>query len=459
MSVAEWGEQGMRAAYGALGPLRLRYCPIMPTPRQEAFLRLQAPEVFFGGAAGPGKSFALLAAALQYADVPGYRALMLRKTYADLALPGALMDVAQSWLGGTDAHWNATTKTWSFPNDASLTFGYLQTELDKLRYQGAAFQFIGWDELTMFSESSYRFLFSRLRRPSEPAGGKTAPDGMSIDRVPLRMRSASNPGGPGHAWVHQMFVDPRTRSSTSRFLPARVIDNPHLDVEAYMRTLAFLSATERARLIRGDWDARESGGMFFRAWFPIVDQAPPGGRACRFWDCASTPPSDRAPDPDWTVGTLMRRYQSAGGDRYLVEHVRRLRGTPMEVETAIVRAAEADGRDVAVRIEREPGSAGKLWVASLRAKLAGYDVAGIPSSGDKATRAAPFASAAENREVDLLAGPWIANWLDELEPFPDVAHDDQVDSASGAFGVLTGRGSMRVASLAGSGARAEVRPR
>jgi phage terminase large subunit-like protein len=118
-----------------------KYIPHRPTAKQAAFLLLPHREAFFGGAAGSGKTDALLMAALQYVDVPGYAAMLFRRTYADLALPGALMDRAAEWLHPTDAHWNGTTKTWHFPSGASLSFGYLETEKDKYRYQGMELHF------------------------------------------------------------------------------------------------------------------------------------------------------------------------------------------------------------------------------------------------------------------------------------------------------------------------------
>ncbi|MCB0042872.1 MAG: terminase family protein [Caldilinea sp.] len=157
-----------------------KYIPHKPTPKQWAFLLLPHREAFFGGQPGGGKSDALLMGALQYADVPGYSALLLRRTYADLALPGALMDRSLEWLVGTDARWNSTTKTWTFPSGATVTFGYLENEKDKFRYQGAEFQYVGFDELTQFSETQYTYLFSRLRR-------------LAGVNIPLRMRSAGNP--------------------------------------------------------------------------------------------------------------------------------------------------------------------------------------------------------------------------------------------------------------------------
>lgn len=191
--------------------------------------------MFFGGAAGGGKSDGLLMGALQYVDVPRYNALILRRTTTDLELPDAIQDRAAQWLEGTDAHWQARQRTWRFPSGARLTFGYCASMAHAQRYRSAQFQYIGFDESTQFEERIVRFLFSRLRRPALPCALCRKPvefrdgrwghrrtdidvdhhavpneqaldalgranDGLSILDVPLRMRLASNPGDIGHAW-------------------------------------------------------------------------------------------------------------------------------------------------------------------------------------------------------------------------------------------------------------------
>jgi hypothetical protein len=146
-----------------------RFIPHTPTPRQAAFLLLDCLEAFYGGAGGGGKSDALLMAALQYADVSGYNALIIRRNIPDLAMPNALMDRAHAWLGGrNDAHWDESRKRWSFASGATLNFGHLEGARDGDRYASAEFHFVAFDELTQFSEKQYLDLFARLRAPACP---------------------------------------------------------------------------------------------------------------------------------------------------------------------------------------------------------------------------------------------------------------------------------------------------
>lgn len=223
------------------------WCPHEPHAKQAEFLALTDLEALYGGAAGGGKSDALLMAALQYVDVPGYAALLLRRTYADLALPGAIMDRSHTWLAGTEAHWDGQNHRWTFPSGATLTFGYLDTERDKYRYQGAELQFVGVDEMTQFPVGWYTYLLSRLRR-------------LAGSTVPVRARGATNPGGIGHKWVKERFVDAAT--AVGPFIPSTLDDNPFIDAEAYELSLARLDPVTRQQLRHGVW-VQDSGGLVY----------------------------------------------------------------------------------------------------------------------------------------------------------------------------------------------------
>ena len=213
------------------------YCPQFPHPKQQLFLEATEPEVLFGGAAGPGKSSALLMAALQYAEQPNYNALIIRRTYKDLAQPGAIMDRAKEWLLPQGVKWSEKDKRFSFPSGATLTFGYIDKEGDQVQYQGAEYQFIGVDEAGQMPEAWYSFLLSRLRRNVG-------------SNLPLRARCTANPGGIGTVWLRRRFVD---EGAPNRFIPAVMTDNPSLDTEEYRKQLERLDPVLRKQLLEGVW--------------------------------------------------------------------------------------------------------------------------------------------------------------------------------------------------------------
>lgn len=442
MPAAQRDELMMRLA-GALGPLRLRYTPITPTPKQEAFIRLSGREAFFGGAAGPGKSTALLTAALQYVDVPGYAAILFRRTYPELRMPGGLIEKSHEWLGGSDAIWNQGSSEWTFPNGATLTFGHLQHETSKFNYQSAEFQFIGFDELTTFTRTTYLYLRSRARRLKSYVGG-SAPDGVSLDQVPLRIRSASNPGGVGHAWVYTRFIDPQTRRAP--YMPAQMSENPYLDVVEYEAMLEELPAAEKARLLFGDWEATEQGTSFtdVRTKLRLVDAPlPRSAPRYRIWDMAATDEDEAGSgDPDWTVGTLMAL--DTEHRRIRIEDVIRKRLGPGDVEQLIYTTAAADGQRVRVHFEQEPGSSGKLVVNLMKRELLGYSTSSATADANKVLRARPAASALDNGQLEAVKAPWLHDVYEEMGVFPFGAHDDIVDTISSGVALLRPRRRSRV---------------
>ena len=441
------------------------YTKHIPHPTQQLFLSLRGQEVLYGGAAGGGKSDALLMAALQYVDVPGYSALLLRRTWPDLSLPGAIMDRARDWLMDTPAYPREGGRIWNFPSGARITFGYLHYDRDKYRYQSAEFQFIGFDELTQFTQPTYEYMFSRIRRPAmaclrcrkavTKASGiwkhvdqenvrcngllpdkkvlnqyGPAPDGTTLFDVPLRMRSATNPGGIGHNWVREHFIDPKSKKPNAIFVPASLHDNPSLDQESYRENLMHLNPTDRERLMNGDWDVMEQGAYFQRHWFNFLREAPYGCRWVRYWDLAGTA------DGDWTAGALVGLTNEG---QWIVADMRRMKGTPREVENYIRQTAAEDGTQIPIRMEQEPGQSGVAQIDYYRRKiLVGYDFRPDRKRVDKLTRANPVSSAAEAGNVSIMGGRWNRDFLDEVSLFPTGMYDDQVDAFTGGFAYLAG---------------------
>lgn len=437
-------------------PFRVRltkYVPHDPTkiPAQAAFLALPHLEALYGGAAGGGKSDALLMAGLQYVDVPGYAGILLRRTFTELRMPGGLIPRSMEWLGSTDAVWIGDEHTWRFPSGATLSFGHAEHEDSVYRYGSSEFQFIGFDELGTFLESQYVFLRSRARRT----------EGFP---VPIRIRSASNPGAE---WVRDRFI-PKEEPFTGRriyprdeetgelrpFIPSRLEDNPFLDRAEYTKALAGLDPVTRARLLAGDWSVQAAGGIFRRAWFlpplPMLEKDVRYTRPIRRWDFAATPKT-ASNDPDWTAGAKMVRELTRGGrpildergrlaGRYVIADIARTRARPKDVEDLVQTTAEFDGRETVIEIEREPGASGKMVIAYWQRRLAplGFTVKGIPAVASKEKRAGPFASLAEAGMVAILEGYWNAPFLQEAEAFPTKGiHDDMLDVAVGAFESLS----------------------
>lgn len=460
------------------------YIPHWPHPPQARFLglHLQHPsdqvfQALYGGAAGGGKSDALLMAAAQYAwRHPDFAAIIFRRTYTELSRPGAIMDRALQWWVPMGVPWNSQTKTFTFPSGARITFAYMQHEQDHLNYQGAEFQLTCWDELTQFPrESQFSYVgISRVRR-------------LLGSRVPLRTLAASNPGGPGHTWVKDKFIgDPEAGVEAPwPYLPARIIDNPSIDQETYVEGLRTLHPTVRAQLLDGDWRARDPGDYFRAEWFgPLLDPetdrwASSDTLRIRWWDLAASEKESAAK----TAGVLMARHRS--GVR-AVEHCRSFRATPGKRDDLIIQTAKADGPTVIVGLEIEGGSGGPAQFEALskRLRMAGLRVVGArPRPGsqlsaiDKATlvrnpgsrlgkagRADPVASCLERgyqrrgESLDtgspiwgidenlphthhkdglrLFAGPWTQSYLDVVEGFPDHATCDEVDATSGAWAYL-----------------------
>jgi hypothetical protein len=198
---------------------------------QAAFLVLDCRDAFYGGAVGGGKSDALLMAALQYVDRPGYHALLLRRTFPELEGADGLIAKAHEWLGrfreSGECLWNEQKHRWTFPSGATIQFGHVKDENAMYAYQGQAYQFVGFDELTHFTKRMYEYIaFTRARRRTQDA----------LAGIPVRARSASNPGNIGHGWVKERFIEKPAPGVV--FIPAKLSDNPGLERATYERDLS-----------------------------------------------------------------------------------------------------------------------------------------------------------------------------------------------------------------------------
>lgn len=413
-----------------------RWCPHAPTARQAEFLATDSLEALFGGQAGGGKSDALLMGALEHADVPGYEALILRKTFRDLNQPGAIMSRAKAWLSGTAARWNDNEKRFTFPSGATLTFGYLDSDADVYQYQGAEFQFVGFDELTQFKEFQYRYLISRVRR-------------LKGASVPLRLRSATNPGGIGHDWVKERFISPGDPSRP--FVPSALSDNPHLDADEYRRGLSELDPVTRAQLMSGDWDVRPEGMLFKREWLdgPFWQAEPdePMASLCAFIDLAATAPRPGR-DPDYTAMSLLGRGAQSG--RVWILDFAFLRAAPADVETALAATAarwKSRWGFFPIVMEEEGGASGVSTVHHYATRVfLGYVFRGLRKTAGmgKMEMARPLATQMQFGNVRAVRSPeWNLMWTNQLLGFPGAdPHDDLVDATTGALSQLSATASV-----------------
>lgn len=417
----------------ALTPRMNKYIPSTPTPKQTAALLMNnVKELLYGGSAGGGKSHFLLMAALQYVDEPNYAAILFRKTFSDLMLPGALIPMSREWLtpylNSGEVHWQDKEKKYTFlESGATLSFGYLDNAGDELRYQGAQFQFIGMDECTHIIPASYRYLFSRLRR-------------LKKSKVPIRFRATCNPGSTyGEYYYDRFFVDNKDAEGRLKrfFLQSGLKDNPHIDAETYRESLAELDEVTRAQLEDGNWDIRPKGDLFDAQWLRSVSplDVPKHTRWVRFWDLASIDPRYRKKTgmraPDFSVGL---KLGMADGYYYIGDIVK-FQKTPGDTETIIRATAEADGYSCAIRMEEEGGSSGVTnTLRYARHILSGFDYAGVKSVVSKIERARPVASAMQVGTLHALTTcRCLTDLYTQLTAFPNGANDDIVDCLSGAF--------------------------
>ena len=404
-------------------PASRQWWPGEPTPKQAAALALYGiPDLFYGGAAGGGKSEYLLMAASQFADHPDSHALLLRKTYKELTRPDALLDRARQWWEfQPEIRYLASEMKFVWPSGATIEFGHLGNSGAHYQYQGGAYTFIGIDEASHIPRVQIGYLRQRLRKP------RNVP-------VPLQFRMGSNPGNVSHHYLKQRYVD--TPNTTKRvFLPAKLQDNPHLNAEQYEDQFEDLSPVERAQLLEGDWSVVPTTEFFDLEKIRWVDEVPEGKwRWIRSWDYAATA-AKPGKDPDYTAGGLIGFLDG----QFILADMERFREEPAQTEERVLRVAGVDGRQVAVVGEEEGGSSGKSVTTHWSRALAGYSYTGFRPTGSKVERARIVASAIRNRNfLCVSGGKWVYPFIEEMRGFPSEGlHDDQVDCVSQAVAALT----------------------
>ncbi len=422
---------------------------------QEAFLKNSANIVIYGGAAGGGKTFALLLECLRWVKYQHFSAVIFRRTSTQIRNSGGLWDTSMTMYPALKAEARESRLEWKFPSGAKISFASMEYDKDRFNWQGSQIPLIGFDELTHFTWSQVMYMFSRNR---------------SVSGIPSYIRATTNPDPD--SWVRHMiswWIDEKTgyaipeRSGAIRwfvvesdkiiwaatkqelldrdstrlpksfsFVASNIFDNKILLQRdpGYLASLKALSRFEREQLLMGNWNVRPTAGMFFRReFFEVIDVLPRNLTFVRYWDRAATKKTEQN-DPDFTVGVKLAKDNN--GIFYLCDIVR-LQESPLHVQNAIKNTATQDGFHVRIGIEQDPGQAGVSEAELLVRMLSGLNVKAYKATKDKVTRAAPVSAQAEAGNIRVLRGFWNEDFFRELENFPEGAHDDIVDSLSGAF--------------------------
>ena len=223
---------------------------------QENFLAAGETDVLYGGSAGGGKSYAMLVDPLRFAHKAAHRALILRRSMPELR---ELIDKSRELYPKAfpGCKYREVEKLWNFPSGAKIEFGFLERDADVYRYQGQAYSWIGFDEITHLpTEFSWNYLASRLR--------------TTDSEITPYMRCTANPGGVGANWVKNRYINPSPPNESflgadglsRKFIPARLQDNPYLAEDGrYEQMLNSLPPTQRKQLLEGNWDVAEGAAF------------------------------------------------------------------------------------------------------------------------------------------------------------------------------------------------------
>lgn len=438
---------------------------------QTMFMASSADIVIYGGAAGGGKTYALLLEALRHKDVKGFGGVIFRKNFTQITAEGGLWDASNKIFSQVpDAHSRKTPKLhWRFDGGSKLHFAHIDREEDLQAWQGTEIAYLGFDELTHFTKHQFLYMLSRnrstcgvkpyVRATCNPDSDSWVADFISwwIDQetgYPIKERS----GVVRYMCVlndvihwrdspeelEKEFGIPVTDCKSVTFIASRLEDNKILmeSDPSYLSNLKAMTEVDMERLLYGNWKIKAQAGRYFKR-----TQIPADGYLerlpddvlywCRAWDLAATD-EDENGDADYTAGVLIGLRKNG---RFVVADVINQQIKAGDVESIILMTAISDrkkyGLSYKVRIPQDPGAAGKIVAKQYLNNLAGFDVKAIPVSGSKELRATPFAAQWQNGFVDILIAPWNEEYFSQLESFPESKHDDMVDASSDAFNELT----------------------
>lgn len=441
--------------------------------KQEKFLACSADICIYGGAAGGGKSYALLLEPLRHISNKQFAAVAFRRTSPQILNPGGLWSESfniYSLFGATPKL--SPKPMWIFPSGATITFSHLEMEQTKYDWQGSQIPLIMFDELTHFSETVFFYMLSRNR---------------SMCGIKPYVRATCNPDAD--SWVAKLiewWIDPDTgypieercgkvrwfirrddtiywadkksdlcerfnlvtdeekeEPKSLTFINSTLQDNALLMRRdpSYIANLKALPTVERERLLYGNWKIKQAAGLFFKrtqieSMLPCVPNDVE--QFVRAWDLAATSETEKG-DPAYTAGVLMGKRSNG---RYVIIDVINVRQSASDVRATIRHTAESDNAkygNVRVRLPQDPGQAGKDQAQSFIKLLAGFSVKAVPVSGSKEARAEPTAAQWQAGNFDVVVADWNENYFSQMESFPASKFKDMVDATNDAFSELEGR--------------------
>lgn len=435
---------------------------------QEMFLSTPADIAIYGGAAGGGKTYALLLEGLRNITNPGFGAVIFRRQSIQITQEGGLWDSSFETYGSI---YGAVPKTsprrhWRFRSGARVSFAHIDGDKDLEKWQGSQIALIGYDELTHFTKRQFFYMLSRNRsgcgvKPYVRATCNPDADSWVAEFIswwidpesgyPLRKRSGKI---RYMARVNENIVWADTKRElvsegvneddvkSVTFVASTIEDNKILlkNDPSYLANLKALPLVEREQLLYGNWKIKAAAGLMFkRTKVNMLEQLPTDVVLwARGWDLAATS-EDEDGEPAYTAGVLIGKRKSG---RYIIADVVNKRLDSAEVRELIKMTCITDrakyGR-VITRLPQDPGQAGKEQAQSYLKFLAGFTVKILPESGDKVTRAEPLSAqwlgleGMDKGNVDVLIADWNETYFNQMENFPQSKFKDMVDGSSSAF--------------------------
>ncbi len=443
---------------------------------QEIFLSTPADIAIYGGAAGGGKTYALLLEGLRNIANAKFGAVIFRRQSIQITQEGGLWDSSFDVYGGIKGAIPKTSprRHWRFRSGSRISFAHIDGDKDLNKWQGSQIALIGYDELTHFTKHQFFYMLSRNR------------SGCGVKPY---IRATCNPDAD--SWVAEFinwWIDPDTgypiaeRSGKIRymarnndeliwaddkellivkgidtkdiksvtFIASTIHDNKILlqNDPSYLANLKALPLVERERLLNGNWKIKAAAGLMFkRTKVNMLEVLPTDVILwARGWDLAATS-EDENGDPAYTASVLIGKRRNG---RYIIADVINRRCDSAEVRELIRMTCMTDrakhGR-VITRLPQDPGQAGKEQAQSYLKFLAGFPIKILPESGDKVTRAEPFSAqwlgleGMNKGNEDMLIADWNEMYFNQMESFPQSKFKDMVDASSSAFSEVENGGT------------------